>query len=215
MCRACQGRVIGSGEVPRARRGWRVSVCRGCFQSFQPGQSAGDGGAAVAGRAGAGSGRGDLLDLDPHTGVRPGQCWEQALQQANTRCEAVICLLSAQGAASHEYTTQYRYAETLNKAIVCASAGSSRNARRSRGDRGAATLRSSRGDGGHARGGRNQWSRLSRRSPVAADRSLSRACVRMTKLPLGGPETPRRRRVRLAVLGTDLGTKRGATAEMG
>ena len=31
MCRACQGRVIGSGEVPRARRGWRVSVCRGCF----------------------------------------------------------------------------------------------------------------------------------------------------------------------------------------
>ena len=84
------------------------------------------------------------MDLDPHTGVRPGQCWEQALQQANTRCEAVICLLSAQGAASHEYTTQYRYAETLNKAIVCASAGSSRNARRSRGDRGAATLRSSR-----------------------------------------------------------------------
>ena len=49
----------------------------------------------------------------------------------------------------------------------------------------------------------------------SGDRSLSRACVRMTKLPLGGPETPRRRRVRLVVLGTDLGTKRGATAEMG
>ena len=25
------------------------------------------------------------LDLNPHTGIRPGECWEQALQQANTR----------------------------------------------------------------------------------------------------------------------------------
>ena len=35
-----------------------------------------------------------FLDLDPHTGIRPGERWKQALQQANTRCEAVICLLS-------------------------------------------------------------------------------------------------------------------------
>ena len=34
------------------------------------------------------------LDLDPHTGIRPGERWKQALQQANARCEAVICLLS-------------------------------------------------------------------------------------------------------------------------
>jgi hypothetical protein len=25
------------------------------------------------------------LDLNPHTGIRPGECWKQALQQANTR----------------------------------------------------------------------------------------------------------------------------------
>src|ERR1700741_2953634 len=36
-----------------------------------------------------------FLDLDPHTGIRPGERWKQALQQANARCEAVICLLSA------------------------------------------------------------------------------------------------------------------------
>ena len=34
------------------------------------------------------------LDLDPHTGIQPGERWKQALQQANARCEAVICLLS-------------------------------------------------------------------------------------------------------------------------
>ena len=40
------------------------------------------------------------LDLDPHTGIRPGTRWKQALQQANARCEAVICLLSAHWEAS-------------------------------------------------------------------------------------------------------------------
>ena len=61
-----------------------------------------------------------FLDLDPHTGIRPGERWKQALQQANTRCEAVICLLSKHWAASHECKTEYRYAETLNKTILCA-----------------------------------------------------------------------------------------------
>ena len=40
------------------------------------------------------------LDLDPHTGIRPGERWKQALQQANARCEAVICLLSEHWEAS-------------------------------------------------------------------------------------------------------------------
>ena len=61
-----------------------------------------------------------FLDLDPHTGIRSGERWKQALQQANTRCEAVICLLSEHWVASHECTTEYRYAEMLNKAIVVA-----------------------------------------------------------------------------------------------
>jgi len=60
------------------------------------------------------------LDVDPHTGIRPGTRWKQALQQANARCEAVICLLSAQWEASPECQTEFRYAETLNKAILVA-----------------------------------------------------------------------------------------------
>src|SRR6476661_2528320 len=60
------------------------------------------------------------LDLDPHTGIRPGTRWKQALQQANSRCEAVICLLSEQWEAAPECRTEFRYAETLNKAILVA-----------------------------------------------------------------------------------------------
>ena len=60
------------------------------------------------------------LDVDPHTGIRPGTRWKQALQQANSRCEAVICLLSAHWEASPECQTEFRYAETLNKAILVA-----------------------------------------------------------------------------------------------
>ena len=61
-----------------------------------------------------------FLDLDPHTGIRPGERWKEALRQANQRCEAVICLLSKHWEASHECTTEFRYAETLNKTIICA-----------------------------------------------------------------------------------------------
>jgi Novel STAND NTPase 1/TIR domain len=60
------------------------------------------------------------LDLDPHTGIRPGTRWKQALQQANARCEVVICLLSKHWEASPECQTEFRYAETLNKAIAVA-----------------------------------------------------------------------------------------------
>ena len=60
------------------------------------------------------------LDLDPHTGIRPGARWKEALQQANARCEVVICLLSKHWEASPECQTEFRYAETLNKAIAVA-----------------------------------------------------------------------------------------------
>jgi hypothetical protein len=61
-----------------------------------------------------------FLDLDPHTGIRPGELWRQALQQANARCEAVICLLSKHWEASRECQTEFRYAENLGKTILCA-----------------------------------------------------------------------------------------------
>ncbi|HUO39805.1 MAG TPA: TIR domain-containing protein, partial [Mycobacterium sp.] len=61
-----------------------------------------------------------FLDLDPHTGIRPGERWRQKLQQANARCEAVICLLSKHWEASRECQTEFRYAENLGKTILCA-----------------------------------------------------------------------------------------------
>src|SRR5690349_5707126 len=60
------------------------------------------------------------LDLDPHTGIRPGERWKDALKKANARCEAVICLLSTHWLASRECEVEFRYAETLHKAILCA-----------------------------------------------------------------------------------------------
>ena len=47
---------------------------------------------------------------------RPGQ----ALQQANVRCEAVICLLSKKWEASRECQTEFRYAENLGRTMLCA-----------------------------------------------------------------------------------------------
>ncbi|BBX66550.1 TIR domain-containing protein [Mycolicibacterium psychrotolerans] len=37
------------------------------------------------------------LDLDADTGIQGGQRWKEALRQASSRCEAVICLLSPNG----------------------------------------------------------------------------------------------------------------------
>jgi signal transduction histidine kinase len=61
-----------------------------------------------------------FLDLDPHTGIRPGERWKEALNQANTRCEAVICLLSKHWNRSYECAAEYRHAESLHKTILCA-----------------------------------------------------------------------------------------------
>ena len=61
-----------------------------------------------------------FLDDDPHTGIRPGERWRQALQQANARCEAVICLLSKHWESSPECQVEFRYAENLGKTILCA-----------------------------------------------------------------------------------------------
>jgi signal transduction histidine kinase len=60
------------------------------------------------------------LDLDSQTGIRPGERWKQALQRANARCEAVICLLSEHWLNSYECEVEFRYAETLNKTILVA-----------------------------------------------------------------------------------------------
>jgi len=57
--------------------------------------------------------------LDPHrdTGIRSGERWKDALWQANTRCEAAICLLSANWEAPPECKVEYRLTEYLSKRI--------------------------------------------------------------------------------------------------
>ena len=60
------------------------------------------------------------LDLDPETGIGTGMRWTEALWQVNARCEAVICLLSSNWAASEECHAEYRQAEGMHKPIFCA-----------------------------------------------------------------------------------------------
>nr|WP_240761156.1 toll/interleukin-1 receptor domain-containing protein [Mycolicibacterium sp. CR10] len=61
-----------------------------------------------------------FLDIDAAAGLQPGERWKGALRDANARCEAVVCLLSPNWAASHECKVEYRFAEHLNKQILCA-----------------------------------------------------------------------------------------------
>ncbi len=61
-----------------------------------------------------------FLDLDSETGIRTGMRWTDALWQANSRCEAVICLLSSSWANSAECHAEYRQAEGMHKPIFCA-----------------------------------------------------------------------------------------------
>src|SRR6476620_1054603 len=60
------------------------------------------------------------LDLDPNTGIRPGERWKEALNKASARCEAVICLLSKHWLNSVECQVEFRHAENLHKTILCA-----------------------------------------------------------------------------------------------
>jgi hypothetical protein len=61
-----------------------------------------------------------LLDTDTDTGLKLGAKWKNQLVSANSRCEAVICLLSNNWESSPEYLTEYQTAENLGKQIVCA-----------------------------------------------------------------------------------------------
>ena len=58
-----------------------------------------------------------FLDTSPDTGIPAGVRWRDKLRQANERCEAVICLLSASWDSSYECRVEYRTAENLGKPI--------------------------------------------------------------------------------------------------
>ncbi|WP_194814343.1 TIR domain-containing protein [Nocardia sp. XZ_19_385] len=61
-----------------------------------------------------------FLDLSHEAGIPAGTRWKEALVRANERCEAVICLLSANWQGSRECVVEYRTAENLGKRIFSA-----------------------------------------------------------------------------------------------
>jgi hypothetical protein len=62
-----------------------------------------------------------FLDLDQRAGIQAGNKWKDALRQASSRREAVICVLSPHWEASPECKVEYRFAEYLNKRVFCAA----------------------------------------------------------------------------------------------
>jgi hypothetical protein len=64
------------------------------------------------------SGPEDLfLDLDPERGIAAGQRWAYALEDAATRCEAVLFLVSEEWLASKWCSDEYQLAKELNKKL--------------------------------------------------------------------------------------------------
>ncbi|MEV0105230.1 TIR domain-containing protein, partial [Nocardia sp. NPDC050799] len=64
-----------------------------------------------------------FLDVDPTTGIAAGRQWKAELRAAVTRCEAVLCLVSAHWLNSRECQVEYRTAEMLGKRIFVARLG--------------------------------------------------------------------------------------------
>jgi WD40 repeat protein len=64
------------------------------------------------------SGENDIfLDLDPERGIVAGQRWARALEDAATRCEAVLFLVSEAWLASKWCFDEYQLAKELNKKL--------------------------------------------------------------------------------------------------
>ena len=58
-----------------------------------------------------------FLDLDPVKGIAAGDRWERALNEAASRCEAVLCLLSRPWLDSRWCLREYMWAQRLNKQL--------------------------------------------------------------------------------------------------
>lgn len=57
-------------------------------------------------------------DKDPNTGIAPGERWREALRQASSRCEFVVCLGSSDWQKSPICRQEYDAAEFHNKRIL-------------------------------------------------------------------------------------------------
>src|SRR6202047_4680180 len=58
-----------------------------------------------------------FLDLDPERGIRAGERWERALNEAASRCEAVLFLVSRAWLASRWCLKEFHLARKLNKRL--------------------------------------------------------------------------------------------------
>jgi TIR domain len=58
-----------------------------------------------------------FLDLDPERGIAAGQRWRHALEDAATRCEAVLFLVSQEWLGSKWCVDEYQLANRLNKKL--------------------------------------------------------------------------------------------------
>jgi hypothetical protein len=58
-----------------------------------------------------------FLDLDPERGLAVGQRWASALEDAATRCEAVLFIVSQYWLASKWCADEYQLANRLNKKL--------------------------------------------------------------------------------------------------
>ena len=61
-----------------------------------------------------------FLDIDSQPETGPGARWKRELLQSNSRCEAVICLVSRSWQASQQCRAEYRTSEGLGKQILVA-----------------------------------------------------------------------------------------------
>src|SRR5262245_62577911 len=58
-----------------------------------------------------------FLDLDPDRGIAAGERWERALNQAASRCEAVLFLISRHWLESRWCLKEFNLARKLNKRL--------------------------------------------------------------------------------------------------
>jgi hypothetical protein len=58
-----------------------------------------------------------FLDLDPERGIRAGERWERTLNEAASRCEAVLFLVSRAWLASRWCLKEFNLAHKLNKRL--------------------------------------------------------------------------------------------------
>src|SRR6478672_13345061 len=58
-----------------------------------------------------------FLDLDPEHGIKAGERWERALNEAASRCEAVLFLVSRAWLASRWCLKEFNLARKLNKRL--------------------------------------------------------------------------------------------------